>query len=102
MIAAYSLLLPPLAAEEEALAMNSLPDLHLDGHATVDELLAAPARGPRSYDDDILDLLSMVSNEVALKAWRLLGVSPDEGRRRRELFRMRMESVLRRDPRASW
>jgi hypothetical protein len=102
MIAAYSLLLPPQAAEEEALAMNSLPDLRLDGDATGDDLRAAAAGGPRSYDDDILDLLSMVSHEAALKAWRLLGVSPEEGRRRRETFRVRVEAALRRDPRADW
>lgn|GEM_PF-3109953 len=102
MIAAYSLLLPPEAAEEEALALNSFPDLHLDGEATAEELRAAPAGGPRSYDDDILDLLSMVSHDVALRAWRLLNVSPEEGRRRREVFRVRVEPALRRDPRPDW
>lgn len=102
MIAAFSLLLPPDAAKEHALDLNSLPDLHFEGEITEEEFRHAPAAGPRSYDDDILDLLSMVSQEVALKAWQLLGVTPEEGALRREVFRRRAEPVLRRDPRADW
>lgn len=102
MIAAFSLLLEPAAAETHALELNSLPDLHFEGEITAGDLDAAPTGGPRSYDDDILDLLSMVSHEVALRAWRLLGVSLEDGMMRREAFRQRFESVLRRDPRGDW
>jgi hypothetical protein len=102
MIAAFTLLLPADAAQEHALGLNSFPDLHFEGEITSDDLRSAPAAGPRSYDDDILDLLSMVSNDVALRAWRLLGVSIEEGKRRRESFRLRMEPVLIRDPRSDW
>ena len=102
MIAAFTLLLPAEAAREHASGLNSLPDLHFEGRITGEDLQSAPAAGPRSYDDDILDLLSMVSNDVALRAWQLLGVSVEEGQRRRELFRLRMEPVLLRDPRSEW
>ena len=94
MIAAFSIIFPPEEAREEGLAFNSLPDLHFD-NPTPEELERAPAAGPRSYDGDILDLLSLVSDSCAERAWRLMEVSADEGERRREAFRHRVDEALR-------
>lgn len=94
-IAAFELILPPREARAEALAHNSAPDLHDFESATPGELAAAPAAGPRSYDGDMLDLLSLVSQSCAERAWRLMGVSPQEGAERREAFRRRIGPMLR-------
>ena len=94
-IAAFSLILPPEQAREEGIAFNSLPDYQGWETVTPDELVAAPVSGPRSYDGDILDLLSLVSESCAERAWRLLGISPDEGRLRRDAFRSRVEDARR-------
>lgn len=94
MIAAFAIILPPDEAREEGLAFNSFPDLHFDD-PTPEELARAPAAGPRSYDGDLLDLVSLVSDSCAERAWRLMGVSPDEGERRREAFRRRVDEALR-------
>jgi hypothetical protein len=51
--------------------------------------------GPRSYDGDVLDLLSLVSDSCAERAWALLGISRAEGERRREQFRRRIDDALR-------
>jgi hypothetical protein len=96
MIAAFGILLPPERAREEALAFNALPDLHgLSDSTAPDELVQFTARGPRSYDGDILDLLSMVSESCARRAWMLLGLTFEEGAQRRESFRRRVEQALR-------
>jgi hypothetical protein len=95
MIAAFAIILPAKRAREEGLAFNSLPDLSGFEDATSEELAAAPAAGPRSYDGDILDLLSLVSDSCAERAWRLMGVSPAEGEARREVFRRRVADALR-------
>ena len=94
-IAAFSIILPPGQAREEALAWNALPDLKGFEDASPEELAAAEARGPRSYDGDLLDLLSLVSDSCAERAWRLIGISRDEGERRREAFRHRIDEALR-------
>jgi hypothetical protein len=88
--AAFSLILPEDRAREEALAWNSFPDPKGFETATPEELSASEFKGPRSYDGDILDLLSCVSESCAERAWALLGVTRDEGMRRREHFRRRM------------
>jgi hypothetical protein len=75
MIAAFSILLPPERAREEGLACNAFPDLQGFEDATPDELLLSEARGPRSYDGDILDLLSLVSESCAERVWRLRGLT---------------------------
>lgn len=95
MIAAFSIILPPEHAREEALGFNALPDLVGFEDATLEELAAAGVSGPRSYDGDILDLLSLVSDDCAARAWRLMGLSPEEGMRRREEFRRRVDEALR-------
>ncbi len=77
MIAAFEIILPPEQAREEGLAFNSFPDLHFED-PTPEELARAPGVGPRSYDGDLLDLLSLVSDSCAERAWRLMGVSPEE------------------------
>jgi hypothetical protein len=92
-VAAMSLILPPDRAREEGLAFNSLPDLHGFETATGAELAAAPANGPRVYDGDLLDLLSLVSDSCAERAWKLMGVSPEEGAERREAMRRRVEEA---------
>lgn len=94
-IAAFSLILPPDEAREAGLAFNSAPDLTDFEDATPEELAAAPAGGPRSYDGDILDLLAMVSDSCAERAWRLLGITPAEGEQRRAEFRRRLDEALR-------
>jgi len=95
MIAAFRILLPPERAREEALAFNALPDLHgLSASTDPDELMRFTARGPRSYDGDILDLLSMVSESCARRAWMLLGLTVEEGAQRRETFRRRVNQAL--------
>ncbi|HEY0018495.1 MAG TPA: hypothetical protein VGC13_19465 [Longimicrobium sp.] len=94
-IAAFALVLPPDQARAEGLAWNSLPDLKGFEDATAEEIAAAGVSGPRSYDGDVLDLLSLVSDSCAERAWRLLGVSPDEGKHRREEFRRRIADALR-------
>lgn len=92
-IAAFSIILPPDRAREEALAWNALPDLKGFEGATPQELAAAEAMGPRSYDGDILDLLSLVSDSCAERAWGLMGISREEGERRRKAFRDRLDEA---------
>ena len=94
-IAAFAMILPPEQAREEALAWNSLPDLQGFEDATPAELAAAGASGPRSYDGDLLDLLSLVSDSCAERAWKLLGISREEGELRREGFYRRIEEARR-------
>jgi hypothetical protein len=89
-IAAFSLILPEERAREEGLSWNSFPDSTGFETATPEELAASEFKGPRSYDGDILDLLSCVSESCAERAWALLRVSRDEGVRRREEFRRRL------------
>jgi hypothetical protein len=64
-IAAFSIILPPEQAREQGLAWNALPDLKGFKDATPEEFAAAEAKGPRSYDGDLLDLLSLVSDSCA-------------------------------------
>jgi len=89
-IAAFSLILPEDRAREEGLAWNSFPDPKGFETATHEEFAASEFKGPRSYDGDLLDLLSCVSESCAERAWVLLGVTRDEGMRRREEFRSRV------------
>jgi hypothetical protein len=78
-IAAFAIILPPEQAREEGLAWQ-----------------AAGVPGPRSYDGDwLLDLLSLVSDSCAERAWSLMGISRDEGERRRAEFRRRIEDAIR-------
>lgn len=93
MIAAFEIILPPQQAREEGLAINSFPDLHFED-PTSEELARVSGIG-RSYDGDLLDLLSLVSDSCAERAWRLMGVSAEEGERRREAFRRRIEEARR-------
>jgi hypothetical protein len=94
-IAAFSFILPPDRAREEGIGFNSMPDYQGWDSVTPEELADAPVAGPRSYDGDILDLLSLVSESCAERAWRLLGISPAEGARRRDAFRLRVEEAQR-------
>lgn len=77
-IAAFAIILPPEQAREEGLAWQ-----------------AADVPGPRSYDGDLLDLLSLVSDSCAERAWTLMGISRDEGERRQAEFRRRVEEAIR-------
>jgi hypothetical protein len=95
MIAAFSILLPPERAREEGLAYNAFPNLQGIEDATPDELLQSEARGPRSYDGDILDLLSLVSESCAERVWHLQGLTREEGETRREAFRRRVDDARR-------
>lgn len=70
-IAAFSIILPPEQAREEGLAWNAFPDPKGFENATPDELSASEFRSPRSYDGDLLDLLSLVSDSCAERAWHL-------------------------------
>lgn len=95
MIAAFSILLPPERAREEGLAYNAFPDLQGLEDVSPDELLLSEARGPRSYDGDILDLLSLVSESCAERVWRLQGLTREEGELRRRAFRRRVDEAKR-------
>ncbi len=77
-IAAFAILLPPDQAREHGLAFHE-PNVP----------------GPSSYDGDVYDLLSLVSDSCAERAWRLMGVSREEGERRRADFRRKVEEALR-------
>jgi hypothetical protein len=94
-IAAFAIILPPEQAREEGLAWNSMPDPKGFEDATPEELRAAGVNGPRSYDGDLLDLLSLVSDSCAERAWSLMGISRDEGERRRAEFRQKIEDAIR-------
>lgn len=93
-VAALSIIMPPHEAREEGLAWNAFPDPKGFEEATAEELRASEWKSPRSYDGDMLDLLSLVSDSCAERAWRLLGVSLEEGRRRRDAFRRRIQDAL--------
>lgn len=95
MIAAFAILLPPDSAREEGLAYNALPDVRGFDSAVPEELADSEVKGPRSYDGDILDLLSLVSDSCAERAWALLGITREEGEQRREAFRKRVAEALR-------
>jgi hypothetical protein len=94
-VAAFSLILPPDQAHEEGLAYASVPTVMGVEHATPEELRASEANGPLSFDGDLLDLLSLVSESCAERAWRLLGVTLAYGERRREAMRARVEEARR-------
>jgi hypothetical protein len=94
-IAAFSIVLPPEQARAEGLAWNSLPDPKGFEDATPEELQAAGVSGPRSYDGDLLDLLSLVSECCAERAWRLMGIARETGERRQSEFRRRIDDALR-------
>jgi hypothetical protein len=101
-IAAFSIILPPEEARREGLAWNAFPDPQGFEDATPDELRASEFKSTRSYDGDLLDLLSLVSDSCAERAWRLMGISHDEGESRRAEFRRRINDALRaRDSSAS-
>jgi hypothetical protein len=90
-IAAFSIILPPEEAREEGLSWHALAD-----PASREEPGGSEFGGPVSIDsDDLLDLLSLVSDDCAARAWRLLGVSREEGERRREAFRRKIDDALR-------
>jgi hypothetical protein len=97
MIAAFEIILPPEEAREEGLVFNSFPDLHFE-NPTSEELAQVSGMGPRSYDGDLLDLLSLVSDSCAERAWRLMDMSAEEGERRREAFRRRIDEARRAEP----
>jgi hypothetical protein len=84
-IAAFSLILPPDRAREEGLVWSAPDNQESEGEMT----------SPWSYDGDILDLLSLVSESCAERAWRLLRVTREEGERRRAEFRSELENALR-------
>jgi hypothetical protein len=101
-IAAFSIILPLEEARREGLAWNAFPDPKGFEDATPEELAASEFKSARSYDGDLLDLLSLVSDSCAERAWRLMGISQDEGERRRAEFRRRINDALRaRDSSAS-
>jgi hypothetical protein len=95
LIAAFAMLLPPEQARAEGLAWNSMPDPKGIEDATAEDLRVAGVNGPRSYDGDLLDLLSLVSDSCAERAWGLMGISRDEGEQRRAEFRRRIEDAIR-------
>lgn len=94
-VAAFSIIMPPDEAREEGLAWNAFPDPKAHEGTTPAELMDSEFRSPRSYDGDLLDLLSLVSDSCAERAWRLLGISSEEGERRRAEFRRRIDDALR-------
>jgi hypothetical protein len=94
-IAAFAIILPPEQARAEGLAWNSMPDPKGFEDASPGELTSAGLNGPRSYDGDLLDLLSLVSESCAERAWSLMGISRSEGERRRAEFRRRLEDAIR-------
>lgn len=94
-IAAFSIIMPVDEAREEGLAWNTFPDPKGFEDATPEELRASEFKSRRSYDGDLLDLLSLVSDSCAARAWSLLGITPEEGRGRRDEFRRRLDDALR-------
>ena len=95
--AAFRFVMPADEAEREAALFNSGPDLHGFESAAPHELAEHAARGPRSYDGDFLDLISLVSDDCARRAWRLLGIEEAEGLRRRDAMRRRLQLAAERD-----
>jgi hypothetical protein len=95
-IAAFSIILPPDRAREEGIAWRGFED-DLEGLGDEEraELAVSPLSGPWSYGGDLLDLLSLVSDSCAERAWKLMGVSPEVGQVRRAAFRQRFEPVIR-------
>lgn len=87
-VAAFSLLLPRERAEEEAKIL--LTPIDAADERGVSWFPPEYEGDPRIYSEDLLDLLSLVSDEAAAKAWVLLGVTPDEGTVRRERYRERL------------
>jgi hypothetical protein len=94
-IAAFSILMTPERAREEGRAWSALPDPKGFEDAMAGELEIAGVNGPRSYDGDLLDLLSLVSDSCAERAWHLLGISREEGERRRTAFQAKVDHALR-------
>jgi hypothetical protein len=94
-IAAFSLVLPPDRARQQALSWISLPTAGGAEDDTAEDLAESEPLGPASYDGDLLDLLSLVSDDCAARAWRLLRISDEEGKRRREAFRRKIDEALR-------
>jgi hypothetical protein len=80
---AFSIFLPPDEARREGLVWNAFPDPKGFEDATPEELRASKFKSHRSYGGDLLDLLSLVSDSFAERAWRLMGITHDEGERRR-------------------
>lgn len=90
LVAALRLVLPSERAEEEANILSTPID-EVD-ESGVPWFPADYAGDPRIYSPGLLDLLSLVSEATALKAWTLLGVTPTEGRDRRARFQEGLQS----------
>ena len=94
----FEFILSPMEARKEATELNTVPDYKGFAGAVSAELNRIPVRGPRSYDGDFLDLMSLVSASCAERAWALLGVTASEGVKRRGAFLKRIGPILRRTP----
>jgi hypothetical protein len=95
---AFEFILSPSEAREEAIAANAIPDYKGFEGATPSQLQVSPVKGPRSYDGDFLDLMTLVSANCAERAWALMGITPSEGIERRKGFLKRIAPILRRVP----
>lgn len=97
-VAAFSFVLTTDKATRAAKGLNRLPDMQGFASASPEELRKSPVKSERSYDGDILDLLSLVSEDCAERAWKLLGITAVDGKQRRRKFFERMRPVLLRRP----
>ena len=65
---------------------------------TAEELAASPYCGPRSIDGDLYDLLTLVSEDCARRAWRLMSLSDEQGAGRQATFLRERAAQLRTPP----
>ncbi|MCU0627168.1 MAG: hypothetical protein MUF21_11890 [Gemmatimonadaceae bacterium] len=95
--AALQFVFDPATARRHAEALDAMPDArdHLAGRVSPDELARITPESVANYTPDTLDLLTLVSDSCAERAWRQLGISPEEGERRRAALRARIDETER-------
>lgn len=93
LIDAFRRVLPLDEAEEEADIMSAPID-EVDENG-VPWFPPDYVGDPRVYSAAFLDLLSLVSDELAEKIWAAMELSPAEGRERRARFQKQLDSLNR-------
>lgn len=95
---AFEFVMPADQARKLAAEVNAIPDYKDFEQATPEQYAAAEVKGTRNFDGDMYDLLSLVSESCAERAWGIQGLSRIEGEEQRRAFLERVGQALRKQP----
>ena len=90
--------LPHREAKRLARVISASPEIVGWNSVTAEELAASPYGGPRSIDGDLYDLLTLVSEDCARRAWCLMNLSDEQGADRQATFLRERTAQLRTPP----